>query len=481
MAELDADTSSVPRIRLGEVGYTGLHISNGHILEESKRDLRFPMSVYTYKNMAMDTTLASAIGLYEMMIARVGWRCVPPDDATDVEKARAAFINSCMDDMEHSWFDFMKEVTSMYTYGFCINEKVFRRRFRKNGSRFNDGLVGIRKLPIRSQDTVEKWIYGNDSRTLLGVEQSLEGIVDYYRLPNNAGRTSVEIPRNKFLHFRCNVKKDNPEGSSPLKACYLSWKWRTAIEEHEAIGVSREMRGVPVIYLPPRYMSDDASESEKAIYEYYKQIVRNIHANEQAGIVMPMAYDPESRQPLFKFELMSVTGTKGYDTDKIISRYDNKMLMSFYADLLKMGQEKVGSFSLAGAKTNILAMAIEHRLQEIKTVLDSDLIPSLFELNGWQDERLPKMVYDDLDEADLDEFSKAVQRVFSVNAIEFDRDVADVIRDRMGFKLKGEDKEIQEDELLNNRSRSGDGGATPGEGTSTSPIGRDASTANREN
>lgn len=157
------------------------------------------------------------------------------------------------------------------------------------------------------------------------------------------------------------------------------------------------------------------------------------------------------------------------------------MLMSFYADLLKMGQEKVGSFSLAGAKTNILAMAIEHRLQEIKTVLDNDLIPSLFELNGWQDERLPKMVYDDLDEADLDEFSKAVQRVFSVNAIEFDRDVADVIRERMGFKPKGEDLEIQEDELLNNRSRSGDGGATPGEGTSTSPIGRDASTANREN
>lgn len=227
-------------------------------------------------------------------------------------------------------------------------------------------------------------------------------------------------------------------------------------------------------------MSADASPEEKAIYEYYQALIRNIHSNEQAGIVMPMAYDPESRNPLFKFELLSVTGTKGYDTGTIIDRYDNKMLMSFYADLLKMGQEKVGSFSLAGAKTNILAMAIEHRLQEIKTVLDTDLIPQLFALNGWDDERLPKMKYDDLDEADLDEFSKAVQRIFSVNAVEFDRDVADNIRTKMGWKPKGPEQPIQEEELLNNRSRSGDGGATPGEGTSTSPAGKDVVASNTE-
>lgn len=480
MASLDADTTSVPRLRLGEVGHLGLKMSNGQILEEAKRELRFPASIKTYKAMAMDTTLSSAIGLYEMMIARVNWKAVPPDDATDIEKDRADFVNSCFGDMEHSFFDFIKEVVSMYTFGFSVHEKVFRRRLKKNGSRHNDGLVGIKKLPIRSQDTIDKWLYSEDGRTLLGVEQNLEGVVDFYRYKSAAAQTKVEIPRNKFLLFRANVRRDNPEGNSPLKSCYTSWKWRTTIEEHEAIGISREMRGIPVCYIPPRYMSVDASPEEKAIYEYYQNMIRNIHANEQAGIVMPMAYDPESRQPLFKFELLSVTGTKGYDTDVIIQRYDNKMLMSFYADLLKMGQEKVGSFSLAGAKTNILAMAIEHRLQEIKTVLDGDLIPQLFALNGWDDVRLPKMQYDDLDEADLDEFSKAVQRIFSVNTVELDRGVADNIRMKMGWKPKGEGVPIQDDELPNNRSRSGDGGATPGEGTSTSPAGKDVSASNTE-
>ena len=479
MAEIEADDVSAPRLRLSEVGYTGLHVSNGQILEESKQELRFPESIKTYKKMAMDTTLSSALGLYEMMVARVGWRCVPPKDPTPAEQAKADFVNSCLEDMEHSWFEFIKEATSMYTFGFSVHEKVYRQRLKRTGSKYNDGLIGLRKLPIRSQDTISKWIFDSTGRNLVGLEQDVTFSDDLYRF-TTLKDTKVTIDRPKFLLFRSNVKRDNPEGVSLLKNCYQSWKWRLALEEHEAIGVSREMRGIPVIYIPPHYMSPDASVEQKAIYDYYKRAVTNLHMNEQTGMVMPMAYDPDSKQPLFKFELMSVMGTKGYDVGSIIQRYDNKMLMAFYADLLKMGQEKVGSFSLAGAKTNILAMAIEHRLMEIQTVLNTDLIPQLFALNKWADERLPTFVFDDLDEEDLDEFSKAVQRIFSVNAVEFDRPVANLIRKKLGVEEKAVNEKVADDELPNNRSRSGDGGATPGEGTSTAPGGKDANAANKE-
>ncbi len=242
---LDADTTSLPRMKMGETGYVGLTVSNGVILEEAKRELRFPESVKTFKQMSLDTVISSAIGFYEMMIARVVWRVEPPEEATETERQRAAFVQQCMDDMEHSWFDFMKEVVSMFTYGFCINEKVYRRRLRANGSRYNDGLVGLRKLPIRSQDTIEKWLFSQDGRELVGVEQDVKYTTDLYRY-SGLTDTSVEIPRKKFLLFRTNVKKDNPEGSSPLKNCYISWKWRTTLQEHELIGVSREMRGIPV-------------------------------------------------------------------------------------------------------------------------------------------------------------------------------------------------------------------------------------------
>jgi hypothetical protein len=479
MAEIEADDVSAPRLRLSEVGYTGLHVSNGQILEEARQELRFPESLKTYKKMALDTTLSSALGLYEMMVARVNWRCVPPKDPTPAEQAKTDFINSCMDDMEHSWFEFIKEATSMYTFGFSVHEKVYRQRLKRTGSKYNDGLIGLRKLPIRSQDTISKWEFDDTGRNLVGLEQDVTFSDDLYRF-TTLKDTKVKIDRPKFLLFRTNVKRDNPEGVSLLKNCYQSWKWRTALEEHEAIGISREMRGIPVFYIPPHYMSPDAAADQKAIYDYYKRAANNLHMNEQAGMVMPMAYDPDSKQPLFKFELMSVMGTKGYDISEVISRYDNKMLMAFYADLLKMGQEKVGSFSLAGAKTSILAMAIEHRLKEIQTVLNKDLIPQLFALNKWADERLPTFEYEDLDEESLDEFSKAIQRIFSVNAVEFDRPVANLIRKKMGVEERDVNEKVSEDELPNNRSRSGDGGATPFEGTGTNPTKEDANAANKE-
>ena len=38
----------------------------------------------------------------------------------------------------------------------------------------------------------------------------------------------------------------------------------------------------------------------------YKKIITRIHNNEQAGIITPLMYDPETKQPYFKFSLLSV-------------------------------------------------------------------------------------------------------------------------------------------------------------------------------
>lgn len=84
---------------------------------------------------------------------------------------------------------------------------------------------------------------------------------------------------------------------------------------------------------------------------------------------------------------------------------------------IRLGQDGVGSYSLADAKTNMLAMGIEARLKEIQDVLNNDLIPWLYKLNGWRDTEMPKFVYGDLDETDLEAFSKAIQRIKAVGLI----------------------------------------------------------------
>lgn len=475
----DIEKAAIPRLRLGEMGVVGLKQHGGRIQEEARRELRFPEANRTFRTMAQDATVASALSLFEMMVSRVEWIIDVGIDPTPEMKANAKFLEEVMNDMDHSWRSFIQEVTSAFTYGYCINEKVYRRRTWDNGSAYNDNKVGFKKLPVRSQDTINKWLYSDDGRDLIGVQQSLATITDgtdrYVKLLNATG--TIDIPRKKFMLFRVDAKRDNPEGNSPLRAAYHAWKYRTLIEEQEAVGVTRDMNGMPTLYLPPRYMSADASDAEKAIYDYYKNVIRNIQMNEQSGLILPQAFDPDSRQPLFKFELTSTQGGKMYDTDAIIKRWDNKILMVLFADMLKMGQDQVGSYSLAGAKTNIMAMAIEARLQEIQDVLNNDMVKQLFAMNGVApDVKLPKLIYGDLDEVDLDEFSKAIQRIGSVGGLERDRPVMNKIREALKIVKRPDEEPVKESDIMGGQSQAGQAGV--GNGASKTASGRDNSAAN---
>lgn len=486
MAE-DTDQSSI-RLRMGEQGYLGLRVSCDQIYEEAREELRWPRSIRTYYEMANDATISSALSLFEMMISRVKWSVRVDKDASPELKERAKFVEQCMGDMEHSWFSFIKEVTSCFTFGFSVHEKVFRRRLHANGSRYNDGKIGIRKLPIRSQTTISGFKFDPNGRYLTHVIQDLCLIPDANRfasLLQNNPLGEIELPRKKVLLFRTDVRNDNPEGKSPLAKVYVAWRYMQEIKEQEAIGITRDLAGMPTLYIPPKYMSADATVEEAQVYEYYKKVIRNIQMNEQSGLILPQIFDPESRQPLFKFELMGTQGGKSYDTNKIIQRYSNEILQALFADLLKLGQDSVGSYSLADSKSSIMAMAIEARLKEIQDVLNNDLMRQLFEVNGWPIEELPEFVYGDLDEIDLDKFSQAIQRVKAVGLIAPTPGNVNYIAEILGLPDRIEEDMSQEKlkELLGpETSRSGDGMSKgSGNGTSDNVSKRDNSTANKEN
>lgn len=481
---LETGDGVVPRIKLGEQGYTGLQVSNGQIYEEANRELRWPNSIKTFKKMSRDATISAALDFFRDMISRVEWRVEPSDKNDEMALAKAQFLTQCMTDMEQSWASFIREVCSFNTYGFSIHEKVYRRRYKTQGSRYNDGLVGLRKLPIRSQDTIDKWLFSNDGRELTGVEQSLTVLNSVgFQIQNRP--TKIEIPRNKFLLFRANSYKDNPEGVSPLVKCYIAYKFRTQLEEIEAVGYSRNLGGVPHLELHPRYMASDASDEEKAVYEMYKKIITRIHNNEQAGIITPLMYDPETKQPYFKFSLLSVQNSGSQHIHEAIKRWDKKILTALSADVLILGQDQVGSFSLAGSKTNILAVAIDARLKEIQEVLNNDLIPSLFKLNGWEDEELPKFVYGDLEERDLEILSKAIQRIAAVGLVAKTPDNVNEVAKMLDLPYRVDADTTQEelDTLLGkDTSRAGDGMAKgTGNGTSDKVADENTSDLNTEN
>jgi hypothetical protein len=435
--------------------------------------------------MSMDATISSGLNLFQMMMSRVKWNVHVPVDANEETKKHAKFLQQVQEDMEHSWYSFIKEAVSFYTYGFAPHEIVLRKRLKVNGSKYDDGLVGIRKLPIRSQDTISRAEFSEDGRTFLGFWQNPNGILDFYGGFNGGKATSMDevfIRKNKLLNFTCDSSRGNPMGTSPLLKCYYAWKYRTKIEEHEAVSLSRDLNGIPRFKIPSEYLSEGASEDKKAAAEAYMKIGRNIQANEQASVVVPSDRDDKGNL-IFEFDLVTSSGSNRFDTNAIIGRYNSAILQALWADILQMGQSSVGSYSLSDTKNSLVIMAVEDKLMGMQETL-KELRNLLFKMNGWSLEGdLPYWEYEEVQQSDLDILSKAIQRYAATGAIELDREVLNITRQSVGAKPHDMDKEPMAEYLPEKTSSSGDSltsGLPGGTGDNTGGSG-DSSTGNTEN
>jgi hypothetical protein len=477
-AGLNADPSAViPRISLSEVGFSGLTTMSGRILEEQNRVFRFPEFLKTVTEMKTDPTIAASLGIYRMMITGVQWHVAPPDNATETDKQRAAFVESCMSDMEGSWPQFMAEVVTYLEYGFSIQEKVFRRRLTRNGSKYNDGLVGLRKIATRPQDTIRHWNFSEDGRELLSVGQSIKNMENSARFMNLADPNGlITIDRAKFMLFSADSVKGNPEGKSILKSVYLPYKQLTLLKDQLMLGVSKDIASVPVIYIPPKFMANDASDSERAVYQAYLNAAQAIADGKQRSLVMPLVLD-EGGNKQFEFTLMEAKGHNKFDIPSIITGLQNDILTALSTKVLTAEQEEASV---------LCKMAIEHRLNEIRDVLNNDLVAQIFALNGWNQDRLPTFEFGDVNEVDSEAWSKALQRAASVGLVEIDRPILNKTREVLGVEPLPVDEPVDKENLTGNASRSGDGMAAGKSGEGTADIGgksskQDKSARNRDN
>lgn len=488
LPNLETGTDSViPRIKFAENGQPGLQVIGGNVLDQYRQELQWPYCINTFNEMRKDATVSAAIQLVETMISKVKWNFGVPHDASPELKAKKKFLEEVFfEDLDVSFYQTIKEISSFNTFGFCVMEKVFRRRLKASGSYFNDGLIGYKKIVPRGQETISKWEFDENNRELTGVRQwttKNTGVDNFV--------TEMEIypgtliPREKFVLFRTNARKNNPTGQSPLIYCWESWKFKKALEEAEAIGVSKDMRGLPVLSIPVQYMVDGASDADKQTYEYLKKVMRNLHREEQEGLIIPTIFD-ESGNKMFSFELAGVTGSKSYDVGGIIDRYSNEILMSFFADVLKLGQNRTGSYSLADSKTSIVATRVEAALMEIQDQFNNDIIKQLATLNGWNPVDMPKLCFGDIDETDLDTLSSALQRVKAVGLIAATPKNINYIAELIGLPDRVDEDMDQDDlnELLGPaETSSGEGlveGLPSGTGKATGSSG-DSSTSNKEN
>jgi hypothetical protein len=330
-----------------EIGRTGLAEFSGQIHEDFKRELRGKDAYKRYDEMRRNSpVIGGMIVAIENSVRQVDWEFHSEEGEED---PRLEFLNTNFSVMTHNMNDHVIEALTMLPFGYSIFELVYQRL---------GGQVFWRKFAFRGQDTVEQWRF-DDKGGLAGFLQRTTTPV-----------SSAEIPIEKMILYRTKVEKNNPEGWSILRTSWIPYYFHKHIQQIEAIGIERDLAGLPTIELPDGATTGDAADTDSSVAN---KMVRNVRNDEQAGLVLPAGWI---------FKLQSTGGARAFDTDKIVRRYESRMLMAALAQFLLLGQDGVGSLALSKDQTDFFTMAINATADIIGETLTKYAVPRLLRLNG---------------------------------------------------------------------------------------------------
>jgi len=230
--------------KFAEIGRSGVKRTRGFLQEEFLTQLRGRNGIRVYREMRdNDNIVGASTYALEQTIRSALWWVQPGGDSPLALKA-TEFLKQCMGDMEFSWDATLSETLTQFTYGWALQELVYKKRDGdvrdpRRHSKFNDGKIGWRKMPLRLQSSLWEWEYDEETDQPIGMTQ----------LPAPSYKL-ITVPFSKAIHFRTRIDGNNPEGRSLLRNAYRSWYIKKTIEEIEAIGVERDLIGLPVITAP---------------------------------------------------------------------------------------------------------------------------------------------------------------------------------------------------------------------------------------
>lgn len=414
------DTTNIDQngLTFREVGVSGLRAFSGWVREEPLLELQGRQGAQKYREMGDNSPIIGALLFaIQSTMRKVEWRVIPNEDAPQGAAQEAAdFLESCMNDMSHTWTDLIIENLSALQYGYAPHEIVYKRRLGKtppklpNGiqqaaSDYDDGLVGWRRIPIRGQDTIIQWFF-TPTGSIQGVRQ----------LPWTG--TMRDIAIEKMLLFRPISYKNNPEGRSILRTAYQPYYYIKRLQELEAI-LGERMGGVPVVRIPLAMIQAAATDKKAAAsYDSFKKLAVNLRIDEQMGVVLPSDTYPGVNGPSaaeqYKLELVTPQGGgrgSALNFEVAINRYTVNILTSVLADFLTLGHEARGTQSLAVTKVDLFFQAVEGYLNSFADVYNRYAVERLWTLNGMDPNVMPKIEPDLAQRVDLDVLSNFVLRL----------------------------------------------------------------------
>lgn len=356
-----------------EVGSTGLKRYGGWILDDFVEELQsWPQVCGIFEEMANSATIGALLRAIQQIAKNVRWYVHPKSQSREDLEA-AEFIDSCFEDMEHPFQSVIDDALTMLPYGWALEEIVYKQRLGPlykdptKHSKFSDGRIGIRKIPLRAQRTLFSWIFAEDG--------DQRGDVIAMRQLSPPDYEWVDIPLSKCLLFRVDPDGGNPQGRSILRSAVRCFQLKSRLEVVEGISTERDLTGLPVLKIPASVITSKHEDAKHS----YQELVQGIKRGDADGVVLPSDAWPDTVVNKYDLKLLTSGGAKQYSTREVIRRYDQQILSTVLADFLIPGTND--AHVIHTVKQDVFNAAITGVLDVIAEEINRKLIPQLLTVN----------------------------------------------------------------------------------------------------
>lgn len=369
------------------LGRTGLKQSAGSIREEFHPRLAGKKAIKVYAEMRdNDATTGAALHAIDTLVRQAPWAWTAADQSPGALAAHE-FAESLVRDLSHTWADLMSEIFSELPFGWSYFENVLKPRVSSE-SQYSDGKIGLRKVEIRAQESLDRWQIDDDGG-IRGMVQTLE-------------RGTVFLPIERCALFRTQARKNNPEGRSLLRNSYRSWYLLKRLQEIEAIGHERNLAGLPVLEVPAAIMDPNAAGVEATTRADLEKLVQEIRTDERMGLLIPSERDADDKPTGYRFKLLSTGGRDLGSIGSAIDRYRREIAATLNANFVTIG-EGAGSYALDKNKTSFFILTLYALLGSAEAVLQRFVFDRVFEVNAIPRDQWPTIHHGKIAQASLEE------------------------------------------------------------------------------
>lgn len=399
-----------------------LHLENT-VLNLGRTDLSIKNSFKTYRDMKLDPMIGGSLSFIKALISKTGYQVKAVKGSTAQQKELVKAINNSLSNSAYGRKRLLDNILSMLDYGASMFEVVLTKNTK---GQFVFDVIS----PIHLS-TVNKFNFKRGVLQQVTINPaSNDGL-----LFDDAATEDVD--GKKVLLFRLESDQDFPLGKSLLYGCYTAWKTKSILNEYTTIGAAKNLSTVVKVSLPLEYinayMSDPTSDEAKYTEELLAS-VENLHAGKACYAVIPSDLS-SGGQSLFDISgISSESGNSTFNAEQSIERYNREILFNMQTSVLALGSNSQGSFSLAENSTNLLGLFIQNIFAVIKDEFNKAL-KMVWEANGQSQDKLPELVFEDVDEQDLKVFAESWTKLVNAGVVQNNVETENLIRKQFGMPV----------------------------------------------